>query len=199
MLTCKGCQDQLLEYVYGLLDVEASAVRAHLETCATCQAVHQKVLQQQKLIGEASKVPSTITFTAPKVEPVAAKPSDTPQSSSSMRWYATVAAVLLVVLAGNACVYWWGYETRWKPMEVAQNQLQQLQADHESFAAAGRELAELPEQIQKQGEVLATLEAERSLKYAAALAKAKSEAEYIQVVAPTSVESGRPLNYLVVN
>jgi anti-sigma factor RsiW len=76
MLTCTSCQEQLLDYVYGLFD-EADAesakalteLRTHLASCTACQTALLRVQQQQGLIAEASHVPTTITFSKPAVEP----------------------------------------------------------------------------------------------------------------------------------
>jgi len=199
-MTCPACREQLLEYVYGLVDAEAAAVRTHLETCATCQAEHQKVLRHQLLLGEASKATTAITFIAPKAEPtpVPGKLASSHRASFTV-WYTAAAAVLLTVLAGNAGMYWWDREANWRPVELAQSQLRELDLERQRDETAWKSLARVPAEVVTLREEAATLQKDYQAKYEQALAEAKSRAVYFQLVAPTAVEAGRPLNYLVLN
>jgi hypothetical protein len=126
MLTCASCQEQLLDYVYGLYDEAGDAqllseLRQHLESCANCQAALTKVKEQQGLLAEASRVSTNITFTKPQVE---VKQYRHRQTTTTV-WYATVAGLLVAMLAGLSGMYYWGQENRWKPVELAQAELTQ--------------------------------------------------------------------------
>jgi hypothetical protein len=191
MLTCTSCQEQLLDYVYGLFD-EADAesakalteLRTHLASCTACQAALVRVQQQQGLIAEASRVPTTITFSKPAVEPRIARLRQ--RTTSVTTWYVSAAAVLLAVLGAIAGGYWWGQENRWKPVELARAELsqitaQQLESNNEYEKLVKAQALALKTLADKQAE-LTTLEGQIRQQVLA-------KTSFQELVAPTSVES----------
>jgi anti-sigma factor RsiW len=96
MVTCEHCCEQMLDYLYGLLDPsESSAFATHIASCPTCTAAHAESQAMQGLLKQASlgSFPNA-TFVAPS-EVV------TPRRERS-RWtryapHTLAAAVLLAV------------------------------------------------------------------------------------------------------
>ncbi len=201
MMTCTSCQEQLLDYVYGLLD-EADAdsakalaeLRTHLTSCENCQSALVRVQQQQGLLAEASRVPTTITFSKPQVEPRTARLRQ--RSTSLTAWYVTVATLLFAVLGTIAGGYWWGLENRWKPVELARTELS-LRAVHQQQSRF--ELENLAKK-----EVLARkLVAEKQIALATLEEQTKQElltkTHYQEVIAPLSVEANNDTPVVVTN
>ncbi len=191
MLTCTSCQEQLLDYVYGLFD-EADAesakalaeLRTHIASCTACQAALVRVQQQQGLIAEASRVPTTITFSKPIVEPRIARLRQ--RTTSVTTWYVSAAAVLLAVLGSIACGYWWGQENRWKPVELARAELsqltaQQLESKNEYEKLVKAQALALKTLADKQAE-LTTLEGQIKQQVLA-------KTSFQELIVPTSVEA----------
>ncbi|MFO0816143.1 MAG: hypothetical protein U0796_23235 [Gemmatales bacterium] len=186
MMTCASCSDQLFDYVYGLLDETADAaalteLRSHLATCTSCQAAYEKALSQQKLIGEASRQPTTITFVAPKVETRSLRFR---QQSSSLTWYVTAATVLFALLGIMGSTYWWGYASTWKPREEARLELERINQspalDSTQLTTLQQQLSDTQAKASQLKQSLAQLE-ERTQKTMLA------QATFQQVIAPTSV------------
>lgn len=128
MMTCPRCEEQLLEYVYGLLDVNDPAdaaivndIRTHLATCASCQAALRKVEGQQKLLAEASRSPTSFVFTAPKME---VRKAFSRRTSTVTAWYVSAATLLVALLGVMGTAYWWGTATKWLPVEQARLELE---------------------------------------------------------------------------
>ena len=74
IMNCAECQDDLVAYIEGLLDREASLeCRAHLEACAGCRAEYKAItsLQQRLTCGlGAAKLSSIGPIALAKDEPV---------------------------------------------------------------------------------------------------------------------------------
>src|ERR1043166_1298154 len=80
MDTCEHCTEQLLDYLYELLDeAEADRVRAHLDHCAACQARLAEAEGQQQLFARAARMYQKV----PAFRPPAAAPSLHVHSSSA--------------------------------------------------------------------------------------------------------------------
>ena len=57
MAPCENCREQLLDYLYGLLDDgEKVAVEAHLSGCMECQEALDDARRQQSLFNRAAHV-----------------------------------------------------------------------------------------------------------------------------------------------
>jgi anti-sigma factor RsiW len=71
---CNACRDQLLDYLYDLLDgEETQALRAHLESCPACQEALKQAQRQQSLLAAAAKMEfAEVRFEPPVEEPVPA-------------------------------------------------------------------------------------------------------------------------------
>ncbi|MBY0230172.1 MAG: hypothetical protein K2W96_12895, partial [Gemmataceae bacterium] len=101
MHACDGCQDRLLDLLYGLLDqAEAQELRDHLDGCAQCAAAFGKAQAAQGLLAAASRLTfPSVVFAAPAdPEPVLLpiRPR-LPRRASRWRPWAAAAAVLLAV------------------------------------------------------------------------------------------------------
>ena len=57
MHTCPSCQDQMLEYLYDLLDEpERQAMQDHLDACAACRAELARARDHQQLLAAAARM-----------------------------------------------------------------------------------------------------------------------------------------------
>lgn len=55
-MRCDHCQNQLLDYLYGLLDaMESEALECHLASCPECLAARDRARQEQSLFSSAAK------------------------------------------------------------------------------------------------------------------------------------------------
>ncbi len=195
-MTCPSCQERLLEYVYGLLDenhpqeaAELAKVRAHLDSCPICQASYQRALGQQKLLGLASTIKTSIRFSPPQAEPVG--PTRVQQVALSKKshivWYATVASLLLAVLLGSGGFFWWGVQTKWKPVELAQHELNQLLAQTTS---ATRTIPDLQKEMDTALDKVADLASRKNRAEMAIQNELKKESPYLTVAVPSQIEAG---------
>ncbi len=116
MLPCESCREQLLDYLYDLLDeAERAEFDAHLRACPACAAELAVARSQQSLLKHAAHaVPHVPEFTAPKDEPAAlspaaqntqpaAEPPVAPRRSLwSRSWviWSAAAAIFVIVSAG---------------------------------------------------------------------------------------------------
>lgn len=200
MMTCPRCVEQLLEYVYGLLDVNDPAdaaivndIRTHLTTCASCQAALQKVEGQQKLLAEASRVPTNIIFTAPKME---VRQVISRRTSSVQAWYTSVASLLIALLGIMGAAYWWGTSTKWQPAEEARLKLEELRR---SPLVAGEPIEALQARIalqkSRESELLQSVK-ELTEKTQREL---WDQASYQQVFAPINVQTTNDMPLVVKN
>jgi hypothetical protein len=103
MTPCEHCQDQLLEYLYDLLEPEAQqSLRDHLEQCTGCQAALVQARRQQQLLAAAAKMEfAGVRFSPP---PVSRRTADSSETPVLFRWarrpwvrWAVAASVLLAV------------------------------------------------------------------------------------------------------
>src|SRR5262249_37059640 len=105
---CEGCRDNLLDYLYDLLDeAEARELRAHLDGCPACQRALEQARAQQKLLAAAARVSfPDVTFAPPPAEQITPAPAAgvrtvllpvKPRVRKPVRWgrWAAAAAVLL--------------------------------------------------------------------------------------------------------
>lgn len=189
MMTCQSCAEQLLEYVYGLLDssdpaeaVTLTELRAHLETCSQCQAAYERARKQQSLLGQASRVKTDLTFVAPKVEP--RRSAVVRQRSSYVSWYATTASLLVGLLAVISSAYWWGKTTKWQAIEDARVNLDTVKGK-----SAPRINLTDPLKQKLASQLGAIEQLEKSVKQFKASAEKEllAKTSYQQVIGPTSV------------
>ncbi|HQR07672.1 MAG TPA: hypothetical protein PLN21_12665 [Gemmatales bacterium] len=201
MMTCQSCSEQLLEYVYGLLDssdsVEAvtlTELRAHLETCPQCQAAYERAKKQQSLLGQASRVKTDLTFVAPKVEP--RRTALVRQRSSTVSWYATAASLLVGFLAITGSAYWWGKTTRWQAIEEARINLETVKAQ----PAPDAHLADpLQQQLASQLSTVELLKKSLIAKETLTEKELLASTSYQQVLAPSNVEASNDAPMVIVN
>lgn len=116
-MNCEQCRDQLLPFLYDLLEPHERAVTtAHLESCADCQGALKAARDQQGMLAEAVKQQHPdIIFKAPsKVTPASTAPTILMQRPPRRprwlnRWAA--AAAILLVLGGAATAMIWRSQT----------------------------------------------------------------------------------------
>ena len=193
MMTCQSCQAQLLEYVYGLLDVQdpvegpaLAELRAHLESCPACQAIHHRALKQQLLLGQASRADTSIVFTSPKAEP--RQSLLLRQRSSHISWYVTAASLLFALFASMGATYWLGTLPRKQAVETARLELIRLQSLPDNTAPA---LEKLNEQLQKQQQTIVELARAVKKNEEQTLQQLASGTTYQQVLTTQSVASNQ--------
>jgi anti-sigma factor RsiW len=200
MMTCASCNDQLFDYVYGLFDEKdagdaatVSAIRTHLSTCEACKTAYEKAIGQQKLLGEASRVPTTISFSTPKVEPRTLRFR---QQAVTMTWYASAAALLIAVLGVMGGAYWWGHSSKWLASEQARLDLERMsqlpQPDQSKQVALALKLAESRSQAERQQQLVDQLE-QRTMQSLFA------STSYQQIISPTSVQNNCDTPLLIYN
>lgn len=201
MTTCQSCQAQLLEYVYGLFDenvpAEAGALaelRAHLKTCAACQAAHDQAKKQENLLKEASRARTRLTFSAPKVE--SQRTHFVHQRSTHVAWYVTAASLIFALLIGSSTAYWWGKATKWNNVELAKAQLDRLR---DSDKDRTESTVALETQIQKETANVEKLT--KAVKQLQEQTKQQLEAStsYQQILAPSSVTANNDAPVVVWN
>ncbi len=116
-MTCEQCRQQLLPYLYDLLEpLERDQAAAHLQGCPECQTALQTARQQQGLLAEAVKEEhADIFFKAPsKATAASTAPTLVMQPPARRmflhsRW--SVAAAILLMLFGAGSVIAW---TAWR-------------------------------------------------------------------------------------
>jgi len=123
MLTCELCRQNLLPFLYDLLEEgEAKALRDHLENCPDCQVALEHARGQQGIVAEAARESFAQVRFTPPAEPVAPVKETLPLRTRSrrlpIRW--AMAASILACTVGLASYL--GY-TSW-------------QERHEAWAAA---------------------------------------------------------------
>lgn len=185
MLThCEHCRERLLDYAYGLLEVnELQETQSHLEVCAECQADLVTVQTEQKLLARAAKpITQVPEFTLPSVAPAAVPleaavksladtlPYPGPVAKKRSLWrrpwvaWVAAAAILLVVAAP---VVWYRNTVNGYQRDVA-------------FARAAHKDIEL---------ALATLPATYEPRHKAAIHETRAKANpYLHVVGPKTLE-----------
>jgi hypothetical protein len=119
MRPCDHFDEQLLDYVYGLLnDEEAGSLRAHLAECQRCQAALTAAEGQQQLLSRAAQIYREVPlFKAPEEEPALAPVPVPPTTETEAapailplpararrrwgRWLGTAAAAAIAVAAAG--------------------------------------------------------------------------------------------------
>jgi anti-sigma factor RsiW len=105
MDTCGSYQEQLLDYLYDVLEGdEAQAVRQHLAACAACQEALRRAQGQQRLLATAARAEfPAVRFEAPADVLTFRAPAQTAPAPSRRRWLRiAVAAAVLLAVAGAA-------------------------------------------------------------------------------------------------
>ena len=107
-MTCNHCQEQLLHYLYDVLDPdERAAVAQHLDECAACRAARDALVAQQELLAEAAKESfAEVTFQPPTGTPKRfGEPTQIlPRRQRGFSWVrvAVAACIAIFVLGGGA-------------------------------------------------------------------------------------------------
>jgi hypothetical protein len=127
MSPCEVCQLQLLNHLYGLLDVEESqALTGHLQGCAACRAALNKLETKRKLLAAAAKAEfPDVRFQPPApAKPVEVFPIRPKRSLPGWVRWAVAAGVL--VLVGTAGWSWKSYRDIRRPADQARAEAEQL-------------------------------------------------------------------------
>src|SRR5262249_10734968 len=115
-MTCEDCRQQLLPYLYDLLEpLERQQTAAHVDACPECQAALTLAREQQGLLAEAVKEEhADIVFRAPmeKATPASSAPTVAMERPPRRRQpfllnrWAAAAAVLLFLFGGGCVIAW---------------------------------------------------------------------------------------------
>jgi alpha-2-macroglobulin-like protein len=102
MLNCESCREQMLEYLYGLLEgADRQALQDHLNRCPACQTALGKAQAQQRLLGAAAKATfASVRFEAPSdpaVLPLSTPLPARPRKHQAWTRWAMAASVVLAV------------------------------------------------------------------------------------------------------
>lgn len=208
MLGCDHCQQQLLPYLYDLLEgEERQQVQWHLESCPSCQTALQAARAQQTLFAEAVKEPQAdVTFTPPAPAKVrAATGASTivmPRPVRRRPFYrnraAVAAGLLFVLFLGGGGVSWGLWRTHAHRLGDAEQRL-----------ARAREEAEKLQQeiVNRQGQTQTEIRAiqqeidgllnnwkqdeQKTLKVY------ENKRARIHVIGPKAVRAGAPANFMI--
>jgi hypothetical protein len=117
---CNACREQLLDYLYDLLDgEEAQALRAHLESCPECQEALKQAQRQQSLLAAAAKMEfAEVRFEPPVEEPVPATREAAPtllpllprRRVRPLRHWVAAASILLALGGVALSTLWAGHQ-----------------------------------------------------------------------------------------
>src|SRR5262245_37774394 len=132
-MNCNHCQEQLLHYLYDVLDdAEKAEVAQHLEGCPVCQAARDGLRAQQELLAEVSFQPPADT---PRRlgEPTLAMPRR--QRGFSWVRVALAASVLVFVAGGGAMGVMGWFRTR-NEIELAEARVQKTRGDQQDYQQA---------------------------------------------------------------
>lgn len=195
MTTCQGCQERLFEYVYGLLDEPemAVAIQKHMAQCAGCEQSYQKVLQQQKMLAQASRFETAIQFAAPKVE--ISKPVTLRTRSQVTAWYVSIASLVFALLVGMGGVYWYGQSTKGQALAMARERLDEL---NRSMPLTDKSDL-LTQQIKDQEKNIAELSKNLANLESKTQQDLMAKTAYQQVLVPTSVQANTDAPVVVLN
>jgi hypothetical protein len=135
-MTCEHCRQQLLPYLYDLLEPrERELADAHVEACPDCRAALLLAREQQGLLAEAVKADqSDIVFKAPaKAVPSALAPTVAmqapPRRSYLLNRWTLAASILLVFFGGSAIAGWNLWRGHVREVELAQLKLTNIKQD----------------------------------------------------------------------
>lgn len=197
---CQGCRDNLLDYLYDLLDeAEAAHLRAHLEGCPACQAALGQARAQQKLLAAAARLHFPGVTFAPPPEPapvpaVTAQPAPSgvrnvllpvkPRLRRPVRWqpWAAAAAVLLAVAGLGSALGLAGRD----------------------YAVAGRvaqekedALADARDAVKSANEELRIAAHERDQRIEEVRHNVRARELRVEVQGPQTIQAGAPADFLV--
>ncbi len=141
MLPCSRCQNDLLAYLYDLLDVpDREELEAHLEICPACQTALRVAREQQGMLSAAVKqVHAGVVFKAPVEPPVLSvksfAPSPRRRPSFVARW-AAAAAVLLVILSAASWAGWHHRQYQQAQLRESQTRLASVRSELQNSESA---------------------------------------------------------------
>jgi hypothetical protein len=203
MTNCESYQDQLLAYLYDLLEpAERQGLEAHLEQCAPCRAALGRARNQQSLLAAAAKREfPNVRFQPPQAEPFHEEPSirfERPARRAWRRW-AIAAGILLLCSLGIPTGLWSAsyVQTRLAAERAASKQamasaeLQRLGQEHRTAMEQAREGVQVVErQIQD-------FEQKEQAKWAALEQQARDRQLDVVLSGPQTVQAGAPNNFEV--
>jgi hypothetical protein len=108
MMPCDHCQNELLPYVFDLLDqADRERLEQHLEGCDSCRSALVRVRGQQELLRRASraKFPG-VSFHAPTVVPAPSSEPVKSEARNHWRLLALAASVLIMFILGGPAAWW---------------------------------------------------------------------------------------------
>src|SRR5947207_226167 len=107
MASCEQHQEQLLDYLYDLLDAaERQALQDHLGQCSACQAALARAQAQQKLLARAAKAKfPSVRFQPPaETVPAQTRPLRLDRFPQRRRWAGWAYAAAILVALGSVAV-----------------------------------------------------------------------------------------------
>jgi uncharacterized membrane-anchored protein YhcB (DUF1043 family) len=137
-MTCKHCQEQLLHYLYDVLDPdERAAIAQHLDECVACQAVRDALVAQQELLAEAAKESfAEVTFQPPTGTPKRfGEPTQIlPRRQRGFSWVrvAVAACIAIFVLGGGTMGVMGWFRTK-DEIQVAEAKLDKAKKDADRY------------------------------------------------------------------
>ncbi|MBI2807823.1 MAG: hypothetical protein HYX68_22810 [Planctomycetes bacterium] len=163
-MQCESCQQELLSYLYDLLDPpERAETAAHLEGCAECRDALATAQNQQGMLAEAVKAPGVaVVFKAP----AAATPASTaptvlmhrpPRRWSLINRWSAAAAVLFLTFTIGTGIGWSLWRTHTAVLAAREQQLakaketlnQTQQQLEQKKAQSQQEIRAIQEEIDK--------------------------------------------------
>ncbi len=163
-MTCEHCQQQMLPFLYALLDdPERQELARHVETCANCQEALKSAKEQQMQLAAAVKQPqSDVVFKAPaktaatpaSLAPTVAGQRPRGRGFTFSRW-GIAASVLGVLIAGASVVGAAIWSDQANSLEQHRHRLAMARDDHKNArdlldgkkTAALKEIKGIQEQI----------------------------------------------------
>ncbi len=201
-MKCEHCRQQMLPYLYELLDAaERLELAAHLETCAVCQEALKAAQDQQGMLADAIKLePSDIVFKAPvKATPASTAETvilpRTPRRSIFLlnRW-AAAAAVLLFLFCAGGVIGWAIYRENASNLDESRGRLakarQELTKTQDELNQKKGQTQKDILAIQKQIDNLFIDWKEQESKKAKELQEKRAEAPQIIVYGPQNAVEG---------
>lgn len=161
-MNCNHCQEQLLHYLYDVLEPEERApIAQHLESCAACQAAQDALRAQQELLAEAAKESfAEVSFQVPAETPKRfAEPTQVlPRRQRGFSWVrVAVAASIVVFLFGGGAMGVWGWFRTKDQIAVAEAKVRKSRMEQEEYQQdlqqhrqqTRQEIKEIQEQIDR--------------------------------------------------
>lgn len=137
-MTCNHCQEQLLNYLYDVLDdAERAPIAAHLDSCPMCQSARNGLRAQQELLAEAAKESfAAVTFQPPAETPkrLGEPTLAMPRRQRGFSWVrvALAASVLMFVVGGGSMGIWGWFRTK-SEIELAEARVQEAKKREQEF------------------------------------------------------------------